>query len=164
MIYGNGNVLICIDEYNEGEMKGSIYSSSEGEPDKFTSAITLVKEINRIFDEGDAPQSTMKVRGFNRTGQNNSQKREDTRRSGKAADPRKISAVQMNAHGNVATFRVRIKFRQNASWQGELYWVEKNKEENFRSVLELLMLIDSSFTAAKAVKGVNEDELHAVNG
>ena len=157
MISGNGTILICIDEYNQGEMQGRIYSSSEREPDSFTSAITLVKEVSRIFDENDGPQSTMKVRGFNKSATETVSKQ-----AKKISDPRKISAAQMNVHGKEATFRVRIMFRQNASWQGTLYWAEKNCEENFRSVLELLMLIDSSFAQNKAAKGVTEEELHAV--
>ena len=64
MISENGSVLICIDEYNEGEMSGRIYSMSESEPEHFTSAIKLVKQVGRIIDEGNGTQSTMKVRKF----------------------------------------------------------------------------------------------------
>ena len=161
MISGNGSVLICVDEYNEGEMRGRIYSMSESEPDQFTSAIKLVKQVSRIIDEGNGPQSTMKVRGFFKNKQESSKNTQDEKE--KPVDNKKVVASKINAHGKEATFRVRIMFRQNASWQGMVYWVEKNREENFRSVLELLMLIDSSFAEAQAAKGVNKDELHAVN-
>jgi hypothetical protein len=39
---------------------------------------------------------------------------------------------------------VRVLFRQNASWQGSLTWLEEGKEESFRSVLELLLLMHSA--------------------
>ena len=163
MISGNGSVLICVDEYKEGEMCGRIYSMSETEPDKFTSAISLVKHITRIFDEGGGPQSTMRVRGFFKNkSENNNAENAQAKQDKKPVDNKKIIASKINAHGKEATFRVRIMFRQNASWQGMVYWVEKNREENFRSALELLMLIDSSFAESQAVKGVKEDELHAV--
>ena len=160
MISGNGSVLICVDDYNEGEMRGRIYSMSEPEPEQFTSAINLVKQVSRIIDDGDGPQSTMKVRGFFKNKQESSNNIQEQKE--KPVDNKKLAA-KINAHGKEATFRVRIMFRQNASWQGMVYWVEKNREENFRSVLELLMLIDSSFAEAQAAKGVNKDELHAVN-
>ena len=43
----------------------------------------------------------------------------------------------------IATFKVNVIFRQNASWQGNLVWVEQGVETNFRSVLELVLLIDN---------------------
>ena len=46
--------------------------------------------------------------------------------------------------GSAATFEMRVLFRQNASWQGELLWLEKNTRQSFRSVLELITLMDSA--------------------
>ena len=37
--------------------------------------------------------------------------------------------------GKIATFTVRILFRQNASWQGTLSWVDHQMENRFRSVM-----------------------------
>ena len=51
-------------------------------------------------------------------------------------------------HGEKATFVVRIQYRQNATWQGQVTWAEKNKTMSFRSALELLKLIDSTATGA----------------
>ncbi len=46
--------------------------------------------------------------------------------------------------GKIATFSIRILFRQNASWQGSITWVEGRKMESFRSVLELVFLMNSA--------------------
>ena len=43
----------------------------------------------------------------------------------------------------LASFRVSILFRQNASWQGSIQWLEQNSASQFRSVLELIQLLDS---------------------
>ena len=43
----------------------------------------------------------------------------------------------------LATFKIKIIFRQNASWQGSVYWLENSLETEFRSALELIMLIDN---------------------
>ena len=51
--------------------------------------------------------------------------------------------------GRLAPFIVRILFRQNASWQGSVVWVEGRQEERFRSALELVLLMDSALTAQK---------------
>ena len=45
--------------------------------------------------------------------------------------------------GAQATFLIRVLYRQHASWQGEVTWVDQQKTEYFRSVLELIRLLDS---------------------
>ena len=144
-VYDLNSIGICIDEYNSGEMKGRIFD----EPETFNSVITLVKTIDKIFDEGEYPQATMRCRGFNKSGSDSSSKSSST--AGKEIpDPSKTFSAKPNVKGKKATFSVRVMFRQNASWQGTLCWLEKNREESFRSVLELMMLIDSAFEAERA--------------
>lgn len=41
-------------------------------------------------------------------------------------------------------FVVDIRYRKNATWQGEILWVDQNRQCSFRSVLELLKLIDGA--------------------
>ena len=54
-----------------------------------------------------------------------------------------------NQQGRAATFALRVLFRQNASWQGSVSWMEGNREESFRSVLELLFLMNSALESKK---------------
>jgi hypothetical protein len=48
----------------------------------------------------------------------------------------------------MATFFVRIIFRQNASWQGSVLWLEGQREQRFRSALELIFLLDNALRSA----------------
>ena len=41
------------------------------------------------------------------------------------------------------TFTLEVKDTQAHSWQGKIKWIEGQKEECFRSVLELITLLDS---------------------
>lgn len=43
------------------------------------------------------------------------------------------------------SFIVEIKNREHHTWQGAVTWVEGKKKENFRSALELLKLMNSTF-------------------
>ena len=43
-------------------------------------------------------------------------------------------------------FQLHVAFCQNVSWQGSILWPETHVRQNFRSVLELLMLIDEGLT------------------
>jgi len=42
------------------------------------------------------------------------------------------------------TFEITIKFMQNSTWQGQIKWIEKNQNQNFRSALEMLKLMDEA--------------------
>jgi hypothetical protein len=50
----------------------------------------------------------------------------------------------------LATFKINIIFRQNASWQGNVYWLESSLETEFRSALELIFLIDNVLADGRA--------------
>ena len=44
------------------------------------------------------------------------------------------------------TFEITVRYKQNATWQGQIYWINKNRKQNFRSVLEMLKLMDEAIT------------------
>ena len=52
-----------------------------------------------------------------------------------------------DARKPLATFQLSVLFRQNASWQGTLIWTDRMMDSQFRSVLELVRLMDSALTA-----------------
>ncbi len=45
---------------------------------------------------------------------------------------------------NTRNFLIKIMDQQNGTWQGSVTWVEEQREQHFRSVLELLKLIDGA--------------------
>ena len=50
---------------------------------------------------------------------------------------------------NAETFVIRIYGQENATWQGEVQWTSGQKKQNFRSVLELMKLIDGALEMRK---------------
>lgn len=42
------------------------------------------------------------------------------------------------------TFVVKVLDTQNSTWQGTVSWTDSGKQEQFRSALELIRLIDST--------------------
>ncbi|MEW5784831.1 MAG: hypothetical protein AB1767_07140 [Bacillota bacterium] len=64
-----------------------------------------------------------------------------------------------------AAFYVRIYFRQNASWQGTIRWLDGKKTVAFRSTLELAKLLsealerDSAGTANNMILWENKEEV-----
>ena len=58
----------------------------------------------------------------------------------------------LTKHGEIGTFIVRVQHRQNSSWQGRITWMEEDKTIQFRSVWEMIKLIES------AVNSISESE------
>ncbi|MBR0473934.1 MAG: hypothetical protein IJJ19_02945 [Erysipelotrichaceae bacterium] len=52
-------------------------------------------------------------------------------------------------HGELGTFIIRVQHRQNSSWQGRITWVEQDKTLYFRSIWEMMKLIDSAMEQFK---------------
>ena len=63
--------------------------------------------------------------------------------------PSRAAAGTIWRTGKIATFKIRIFFRQNASWQGSVTWLETRHEENFRSALELLSILRQALVPAQ---------------
>lgn len=63
------------------------------------------------------------------------------------------------SRGKKATFSLIIRFRQNDSWQGTINWLESNNKQNFRSVLELIVLLDSALRE----QNISSEQKHFVS-
>lgn len=145
-------VRVCIDEFHTSNWKGRIHTLFNKEEIQFQSTDELLNIMGMFWDMLGYPQESLISRRFTETKRPVLQKQteeffqilypEDGTR-----DKVKVELLEddMNSnHGDRGTFLVRIQYRQNASWQGHVTWVEENKTVPFRSALELLKLIDST--------------------
>lgn len=124
----NRTVMIYVDAYDNKVPVGRFHIAAEQEIQKFHGLTQLLLKINRSLDRENFPQSFSELRKFQMP----------SREAFTASQ-------QLNQkRGDKATFSLRILFRQNASWQGSVTWVEGNQEEYFRSVLELISLMDDA--------------------
>ena len=119
--------LVCVDSYDEGVLKGRFYNA-EGEGESFSSLSQFLLKMEELLDRVQMPQSYTEPRTFSSFLQP-----ED--------EPQTISAIRK---GNRATFELKVIFRQHTSWQGVILWRERKMEYSFRSVLELVFLMDSA--------------------
>lgn len=119
--------VICIDSYANGVPVGRFYNPSCPEGKTFQSLTQLILKMEDMLDAMRFPQSFTVLRTF----------------STPISDSDSSSPQQLQ-EGKLGTFSVRILFRKNASWQGSVAWLEGNREESFRSVLELVLLMDGA--------------------
>ena len=129
----NRVIMVYVDSYENDVPKGRFCIAASGEIQTFNSLTQLLKKISDELDEAKFPQAFEQLRKFH--------------------DPRQqtdFSPEKADTHpGKAATFAIRILFRQNASWQGSIRWADGAQEESFRSVLELVLLMDNALSYTK---------------
>ena len=122
--------IICIDRYENKVPIGRLYHASSEPGTAFHGTMELLLSLESMLEELKGPQSFSNRRVF------------------RPPEERVVTSVTAETvrEGKMATFALRILFRQNASWQGSVFWYDGEQEESFRSVLELLMLMDSALS------------------
>ena len=133
---GRRAMLVCVDSSEKGVWTGRYYNSSLKKGESFRSLVDFLMKMEKTLDQMYFPQSFSAVRRFTQE--------EETELIGASNDECQT--------GKAATFLIRILFRQNASWQGSILWLEGKREESFRSVLELIFLMNDALNAQKSAE------------
>ena len=123
----NRKMTVCIDDYSSGILRGRFYNAYH-DVCSFESLMQFLIRMESILEESQTPQAYTSHRTFSAI------LRPDV-------DPTNGSQLR---RGKKATFELQILFRQHSSWQGVLVWKDRNTERSFRSVLELVVLMDSA--------------------
>lgn len=120
--------LVCVDLYQNGVPQGRFYNPAQPQGTVFVSLLQFFSEMDSLLNQTKLPQSFTGSRSF------------------RPSSPGRKPAAQLDVQpkGRLATFSLRVLFRQNASWQGEICWLDSGQQEHFRSALELVFLIDSA--------------------
>ena len=130
--------LIHVSGYAQQNISGSLYNTSLERELPFNSTTQLLLLMEKLLDELNFPQRAVNERSFGQPAA------AQTQPPAQSQSPAQTGAA---AGKCLATFRLNVIVRQNASWQGTLVWVEQNVEAHFRSALELIKLMDSALTA-----------------
>ena len=140
-------VVLCINRARGGELGGVFYHSYSPDPVPFENIEQMTLRMERLYDWLRFPHRSENSRSFS-PGERTYQTKEERNR---------IMSDQslLSRHGDMGTFIVRVQHRQNSSWQGRITWMEQDKTINFRSVWELIKLIES---AVDTVGGRDESE------
>lgn len=127
--------FVCVDSYEDGVLKGRFYNPYTGNGRSFESLMDFLLKAEQMLDEMEFPKAFAITRTF--------------------TTPPKRPDFAPDTHrepGKCATFALRILFRQNASWQGSVTWIENKQEQSFRSVLELVYLFDNALNQSASIK------------
>ncbi len=133
----SSRLLVCISSYENSEIGGKIYPYYGDEVLSFNNTIAFCNALDEVFDKRNFPQKAFDYRTF---------KNNKEISGGKTAENGNMRMNFITEKGEKGTFVIHVQFRQNATWQGNVQWLEKNKKQNFRSALELIKLIDEALS------------------
>ena len=124
--------IIRVYSYQNKNIQGVISNPFFKTDMVFENMMQLITIIEYISNSLLHPQKTMQLRQFS-----------DNNGSAEPLSFNFETTLDFSDHNPLATFELEIIFRQNASWQGNIVYVEQNLSSAFRSVLELFTLLDS---------------------
>lgn len=128
----NNRFILQVTGTGNGDFAGRITEVLTGTQTNFRSFAHLLLLLEDTMDESNFPQRALEKRTFGR----------EESKPDKTPDTSPASFT--------ATFQLDVIFRQNGSWQGDLTWTDRKTHSTFRSVLELLYLIDSALSSGEA--------------
>ncbi len=135
-IHARNLICICIDRIDHRDYVGRLWHQYQDEPIAYNTTMEMIQAMDGLYDLWQFPQRSTQVRMFGAEVNETTGRKEEMT----DMDEKRLSRKS----GDIGTFIVRVKYRQNATWQGEVVWAEKQERRYFRSALELLKLIDGA--------------------
>jgi len=129
-------VVVCADRRTDGRIAGRLWHSYRTDAQSFEDVDHMVSLMEELFDALNFPHPGTNERSFtplHKTGEHYTERQKVMK-----------DESLLNKHGDLGTFIVRVQHRQNSSWQGRITWMEQDKTINFRSVWEMVKLIENA--------------------
>ena len=130
-------VMVCVDGVENGDIYGRYFHRYKKEETFFLNSAMLFSEVEQFYDIIGYPQAAMRTRNFI----------EREREKVPAKEHMTViydSQTLMQFRGKLATFLVGVTSRQNASWQGDVVWMEQKIRKHFCSDMELVVFVDEA--------------------
>ena len=130
-------IILCVDGINTAGCIGRYYHSYSQDPVEFSSLAEMLFTMEKLFDELNFPRRGNAERTFTPAQHVN---HADNKEKIKVMSDKEL----LEHHGEQETFIVRVQHRQNNTWQGRITWADKNKTMNFRSIWEMIHLMEDA--------------------
>ena len=141
-------VILCVDVMGRGGPAGQMFHSYQTDGIPFAGADQMIFHMEELFNALNYPRPGTNERSFTSA---KSSEAHYTERDRIMKDEALLSK-----HGDLGTFIVRVQHRQNSSWQGRITWMEQDKTISFRSVWEMVKLIESAVDTVCTEQDVEE--------
>lgn len=130
-------VMVCVDGVENGDIYGRYFHRYKKEETFFLNSAMLFSEVEQFYDIIGYPQAAMRTRNF------------IEREREKVPAKEHMAVISdgqalIQLRGNLATFLVGVTSRQNASWQGDVVWMEQKIRKHFCSDMDLMVFVDEA--------------------
>jgi hypothetical protein len=139
--YPRGSYKVLIAR-RDGNMEYSIVNLYTGRQSRLLSVWDMIKSIESDLTANKFPQSAIQYRSWGSQAESRPEK-------GKVVNIDSAKAGQLPEDSN-PTFVIQVLYRQNATWQGSIQWIEGRQTRQYRSVNELLKLLDEALNLTLA--------------
>lgn len=147
--------MLRVQKQPDGQMRGKIHNLYLEQPQSFSGLADAILQIDAMMDKLDCPQAVTKHRSFcasEKEMKNDSVAQKEAYKQwlqeGRTMVQQywKEQSLQPSSCDS-QIFYIHVRFRQHSSWQGEVAWKQGKQKIPFRSVLELLHLLQSALEA-----------------
>ncbi len=129
----SADFIIRVNSVENATWQGRVEDVQSGQSQPFHSFLELLNKIHYKLETIGYPQPDTQLRSWDENTFLN---------AGPSVMDPEHSEEQERSPAEVSTFLVRILYRQNTTWQGTVQSLDKKKTVPFRSLLELIMLIN----------------------
>lgn len=132
--YEAKTIILKVHSYENKNITGYLSNVMQDSDERFDNLTQMLFGIEKILDDNQFPQPNLETRTFPQA-------------AGTSGKPKPVqvekSEDSQESGTPIASFKLSVMFRQNASWQGNLVKIDNNTAAQFRSVFELIQLLDS---------------------
>ena len=148
-------VVLCVDRISRHRMTGRLYHRYSKQVIPFVSGEQAVFLMEQLFDSLQFPYPSTLERSFS----------EELKSAPTSRQERLMNDEDLlSRHGDLGSFIVRVQHRQNSSWQGTLTWMERDKTVHFRSIWEMIKLVESALNENGSMENSSEPSWSDSNG
>jgi len=130
---------VCLDG-KDPNFSARIYTMYAEEPMWVQNVNALLLQMDYFLEVLQYPMSDTARRNFSNLPV------QESRRAEELELPKYALSCDM---GKTATFIIKVLYRQNSTWQGIVWWLERKQQQTFRSALELLYLMYNAANASE---------------
>ena len=135
-IGARNGIVLCIDGIDARGCNGCFWHAYADDPVSFGSLGEMLFRMEALFDRLNFPRRGNADRNFIET--------QPGRRPEKEEEKVMSDQELLSHKGSQETFIVRVQHRQNNTWQGRITWADKNKTLHFRSIWEMVHLMENA--------------------
>ena len=148
-------VVLCVDRISRHRMTGRLYHRYSKQVIPFVSGEQAVFLMEQLFDSLQFPYPSTLERSFS----------EELKSAPTSRQERLMNDEDLlSRHGDLGSFIVRVQHRHNSCGLGTLTWMERDKTVHFRSIWEMIKLVESALNENGSMENSSEPSWSDSNG